>query len=122
METLERAFESARSAYDAIDASCQPVDPERLGAACNDLADVLAGLQAALNEHLRTDDPAKLPEHWSGLLTELQRRNTRIAATLALWHRHTAASLEVLGLSEPALYGANGTRSARARNRQRALG
>lgn len=122
METLEQAFESARSAYDAIDASCQPVDPERLGAACNDLADVLARLQAVMNEHLQTDDPVKLPEHWSGLLTELQRRNTRVAATLALWHKHTAVSLEILGLSEPALYGANGTRSVRVRNRQRALG
>ena len=122
MQELEQAFSDARSAYEAIESSCLPIDPERLSAASHRLTEVLEALETVLGKCFGTSTPETLAPHWRDRLEDLHRRNARIAVTLALWQRHTNASLELLGVREPALYGADGARHARVLNRPRALG
>ena len=122
MQELEQAFSDARSAYEAIESSCLPMDPERLSAASHRLTGVLGALEAALDKHLGSSAPGTMPPRLRDRLQELHRHNARVAVTLALWQRHTTASLELLGVQEPALYGADGTRHVRVLNRSRARG
>lgn len=124
---LNDAYSAVIAAYEALEASCSPLDASAVARAAAELDSSLSTFKDRLQQEfpqLPSNDPKASPanEIWSRRLAGLQQRNVRIAATLALWRQFTDAGLAALGLESSALYDATGSRRQSVPHRPRALG